>query len=289
MRDESLLVLTLTRRCDRRCGFCPQAFADVDMSERTLDAALDGLLPRLRAPRRVKLFGGEPLLRPDLVARALDALAERAPDAGVELSTHGGGLAAVAGVLARRPAVDVFFSRALAETGRLPRAVHNFLLAPGETPARTAARLLAAREAGFARFNFLPAYFVAWPRAELEGLRGRFAAARRVLDGLAARGRAAEVVNLARRGTTALFNDGLVVDADGEVYASNLALAAGARTRRGLLRLGRAAEPGGLAAAPAATAESVLEASFPREVVASTRAVDALLSEFCAGLAGAAA
>lgn len=289
MRRESLLVLTLTRRCDRRCGFCPQEFADADMDARTLDAALEGLLPLLSPPRRVKLFGGEPLLRPDLVLRTLDRLSELAPGARVEVATHGGGLAAVAERLARRHLVDVFVSRPLPEAGRLPRAVLNFLLAPGEAPARTVRRLLEARAAGFARFNFLPAYFVAWADAERALLRARFAALRRTLAGLAARGRAAEVVNLTRRGSTPLFNDGLVVDADGAVYASNLALTAAAAARRGLLRLGRAERPGELRAAPAATPAAVLAACFPPEVAASTRAVDAVLSEFCGSLTEAAA
>lgn len=281
VRAESLLVLVLTRRCNQRCGFCPQAFSDEDMTRATLDAALRGLLPRLASPARVKLFGGEPLLRPDLVERAVDFLAKHAPDASVELPTNGRCLPAAADLLARAPWVEVFLSKPDAKAARLPGAVHNFLLPPGEPAVRTAARLIEARRRGFVRFNFLPAYFTLWSPAQLDGLKDSFRALRFALRRLPG---PVEVVNLGRRGTAPLYNDGLVVDVDGEVYSSNLMLAAAVRPRRKLLRLGSVRRPGALAArAPAGTAE-VLEASFPADVMASTRAADAALSAFCRAL-----
>lgn len=254
------------------------------MSEAVLDAALEGLLPLLAAPARVKLFGGEPLLRPDLVARALDCLAERAPGTPVELPTHGGGLAAAAAALARRPALEIFVSRPVPQAARLPGVVHNFLIPPGEAPARTARRLLDARRLGFTRFNLLPAYFTLWTPAQLEGLKSSFEGLRAVVERLAAAGRPVEIVNLSRRGSTPLYNDGLVVDADGEVYSSNLALAAAVAPRRGLLRLGRAEEPERLSARPEADAETVMADSYAAGVLASTRAADAALTEFCGRL-----
>jgi hypothetical protein len=282
MRGERLLVLVLTRRCDRRCGFCPQRFADADMPAAVLDAAVAELLPRLAGPARVKLFGGEPMLRPDLVARALDAVARAAPSAAIELSTHGGALASGPGPLDGRPNLEVFASRPIPAAGRLPRSALNVLLSPGESPAATAARVARGRAAGFSRFNFLPAYFTLWSPRELAVLRVRFAAARRALEKLAERGRPAEVVNLSRESTTPLCNDGLVVDADGEVYASNLALFEAAAPRRAELRLGRVG--GRLARAPRRTAAAVMADCYPPEVLESTRRVDALLDEFCRDL-----
>lgn len=280
-RSESLLVLVLTRRCNQRCGFCPQSFRDEDMTPATLDAALRGLLPRLRAPARVKLFGGEPLLRPDLVAWAVDFLSERAPDASVELPTNGRCLPAAADLLARSPRVEVFVSKPDARAARLPGAVHNFLLPPGEPAARTAARLISARRRGFARFNFLPAYFVPWTPAQLEGLTKSFEAVRLVLRKLPG---PVEVVNLARQGTAPLYNDGLVVDVDGAVYSSNLMLAEAVWPRRRRLKLGTVRRPASLAARAASGVDEVLEESFPPGVLAATRAADAALTAFCLSL-----
>jgi len=251
------------------------------MTRETLDAALRGLLPRLRAPARVKLFGGEPLLRPDLVRRALGHLAEHAPGTAVELPTHGGGLPKVARLLARRPEVEVFVSRPDPLAARLPGAVFSVLLPPGQTPVEAARRLATARRLGFSRFNFLPAYFVPWTPAQLSGLSACFQALGAVLRRWADAGRPAEVVNLTRRGTTPLYNDGLVVDADGEVYSSNLILAEAVRPRRRLLRLGHVRAPRRLAARAAGDPARILKDSFPADVLAATRAADAALTEFC--------
>lgn len=289
MRSESLLVLVLTRRCDRRCGFCPQDFSGLDMDEDVLDAALDSLLALMPAPRRVKLFGGEPLLRPDMVRRVLSVLSRQTPPISVELTTHGGGVGLLKGVLAARPEVEVFVSRPVPAAADLPGAVHNFLLPPRETPAATVERFLRARAVGFRRFNFLPAYFTRWTDKELSLLRTRFAALRRALNGLAERGRPTEVVNLARWTSTPLCNDGLVVDTDGEVYASTLVMTTAARVHRGCLRLGSVWNPQDLRVRPACEASQILAEIFPPDIVASTLAADGLLMEFCRGLATAVA
>ncbi|MBI2384853.1 MAG: hypothetical protein HYV14_02450 [Elusimicrobia bacterium] len=284
MRSERLLVLVLTRRCERRCGYCPQSFDEADMSEGVLDAALDGFLPRLASPPRVKLFGGEPLLRPDLVTRALERIAALAPGTAVELPTHGKGLPAVEALLARRPEVEVFVSRADPLAARLPGVAHNFLIPPGESPAAAVRRLALARKRGYSRFNFLPAYFVPWTPAQVEGLTRCFAAIRLALSRWAGAGRPVEVLNLARTGTTPLYNDGLVVDTDGEVYNSNLILAAAVRPHRRRLRLGDVLNAERLASRPAADAAQVLADAFPPGVLASTRSVDAELTAFCRAL-----
>ncbi|HAZ06992.1 MAG TPA: hypothetical protein DCZ01_00395 [Elusimicrobia bacterium] len=254
------------------------------MEEGTLDAALEGLLPSLAEPACVKLFGGEPLLRPDLVRRVLERLATLAPGIAVELPTHGGGLPQVADLLSRRPEVEVFVSRPDPRAARLPRVVHNFLIPPGEAPAKTARRFLDARRRGFVRFNFLPAYFVFWTPEQLAGLSAAFAALRIALTRLADAGLPVEVVNRSRTGSTPLYNDGLVVDTDGEVYASNLVLAEAVRPRRGLLRLGHVRSPRRLLARAPADPGQVLAASFPAEIVASTHSADAELTAFCRGL-----
>lgn len=289
MRSARLLVLVLTRRCDRNCGYCPQGFDDADMSEGVLDAAIDGLLPRLASPARVKLFGGEPLLRPDLVARALDRLAEVAPGTAVELPTHGKGLPAVESLLARRPEVEVFVSRPHPWAARLRGVTHNFLIPPGEAPAMTARRLALARRLGYVRFNFLPAYFVAWTPAQLKGLSVAFSGLAMVLRRWSAAGRPVEVVNLTRRGSTPLYNDGIVVDTDGEIYNSNLILAEAVRPHRRRLRLGDVLNCSRLASRPVADASQVLDDSFSPDILASTRAVDAALTAFCRSLGAEAA
>jgi hypothetical protein len=284
VRRERLLVLVLTRRCDRRCAHCPQSFSDLDMEPGTLDAAVLGLRPLLAEPARVKLFGGEPLLRADLAERAVDLLAATAPGTPVELPTNGRRLPGAAGFLARRPEVEVFVSRPLTLGGRLPGAVHSFLIPPGEPPARTARRFMDARRRGYRRFNFLPAYFTAWTADQLKGLDEAFAQLSAILGRLSAAGRPVETVNLTRQGSTPLYNDGLTVDADGTVYASNLVLAGAVAPRRERLRLGRVEEPELLREFSPSSPDEVLRDSFPAEVLQATRSADAALTRFCLSL-----
>jgi radical SAM protein with 4Fe4S-binding SPASM domain len=102
------ITLEVTRRCHRRCAFCymaglVEAEAEVAVEEELPAAelaALVGGLVRRTGCDRVQLSGGEPLLRPDLLA-LVDGL--RARGAKLSMVTDGGPLdAAMAGELAAR-------------------------------------------------------------------------------------------------------------------------------------------------------------------------------------------
>ncbi len=262
------------------------------MDAAVVDGAIAQLLPKLPRPRRLKLFGGEPLLRPDLVARAIDAARRVDRDAVVELSTRERGLGALTGKVRGAAGVEIFAGSPRFEARLFPRAVLNVLLAPGEGAVETAARVLRARAAGFSRWNLLPAYLTRWRRDERDALRRRFSGVRLVLEKLARRGDFVEVVNLKRTSSVPLFNDGWVVDADGAVYSSNLALTVAARAHKRRLYLGRVG--GGLETASPDGAREVLRRSFPEDLLADTFAVDGILGGFCrelreAGLGEAAA
>ncbi|MDD5627849.1 MAG: radical SAM protein [Elusimicrobia bacterium] len=276
MRPGALTVV-LTRRCPSRCGFCPQGFEPRDMSAATLAAALRGLGPRLGRKPRIKLFGGEPLLKPGLVRRAVGLVRELGLAADFELGTSGCLLdARMARFLRERPEVEVVFGRSSPWLGRLPRTSLNFVIAPGERAPAVLRRLRSALALGLRSVNFLPAYFVTWSEAELTELRRCFAALARLL-----RGRPIAVKNLSRWGAVPLYNDGWCVDTDGRVYASNLILVRGAGPHAGPLRLGHVRRPARLRPMPRPTAlEAVLRACFSAEALESTRRVDAELTEF---------
>ncbi|HMR79577.1 MAG TPA: radical SAM protein, partial [Polyangiaceae bacterium] len=88
----SSLVLTVTRRCNLRCSYCPTAkdgFPTLTRAQalRALDLFVDRY-----GGGDIKLFGGEPLLEPDTV-RAVMERAEALPGGRrVYLSTNGLGL-----------------------------------------------------------------------------------------------------------------------------------------------------------------------------------------------------
>ena len=276
------LTLILTRRCPSRCGFCPQGFERRDMSAQTLSAALRGLGRRLGRAPRIKLFGGEPLLKPGLVRRAVGLARELGLDAAFELGTRGTLLdERMVRFLSAHPEVEVVFGRPNAWARRLPRTALNFVIAPGERAPRVLGRLRAAIALGLRRFNFLPAYFVPWSGPELVELRRCFTGLARLIRGAAAAGRPLEVKNLSRLGTVPLYNDGWCVDTDGRVYASNLVLARGAAPHAGLLRLGEVRRAGRLRPFPPRSAlEAVLRACFSPDALESSRRADDALTEF---------
>ncbi len=81
--DVSFLQLYLTRRCQLRCSYCRMntASSKADMSETTMRKAVDLLLTAKERNIRLQLFGGEPLLRFDLIQKTTAYLLKRAKEA----------------------------------------------------------------------------------------------------------------------------------------------------------------------------------------------------------------
>ncbi len=285
-RIEGPLTLVVTRRCNLRCGYCPQSFADRDMEPRVLEAALRRLLPRLAPGAQVKLFGGEPLMVPALVRKAVELVGRADPARAIEIPTNGARLGpSMTRFLRARPSVAVALSRPAKEPRALPNLLVNFLLVPGENAAGALWRLGDWVARGARRFNLLPAYYVAWTAAELGELRRTFAGASRLLSGLSGKGRGVEIVNAERIGPAPLYNGGVCVDTDGAIYAGNLFLARAVEPRRDAFRLGSVFEPQALRPSP--PPERFFETArecFAPEVMESTLAVDRALSEFIHGL-----
>ena len=154
---QGTLTLVLTRRCPVRCGFCPQGFGSKDMSKTVLLAALHRLGPRLKDRAHIKLFGGEPLLKPGLVRLAVLEAREAGGAVSFELSTRATLLdAGMFRFLAAHPEVEVALGHPRAWARRLTNVSLNFILHSGEKAGRVLERLRAAIALGVRRFNFLP-------------------------------------------------------------------------------------------------------------------------------------
>lgn len=69
--DRNNLQLMITRRCQLRCEYCPIKKKDKDMSEEVLYQAIDLLFTSSKQKLRLDFTGGEPLLRFDLVKKAV--------------------------------------------------------------------------------------------------------------------------------------------------------------------------------------------------------------------------
>ena len=86
------LILTVTRDCNLRCSYCPTAKDGwPSLTERDADTAVSLFASRYGGGD-IKLFGGEPLLVPDVVRAAMEAARDDERIRRVYLSTNGLGL-----------------------------------------------------------------------------------------------------------------------------------------------------------------------------------------------------
>ncbi|MCA9599862.1 MAG: radical SAM protein [Myxococcales bacterium] len=308
------LIVTVTRRCNLRCSYCPTA-KDGWPSLTPPDAARAvSLFCERFEGGDLKLFGGEPLLVPDVVRAVFSAARDEPKIRRVYLSTNGLGLnqewldflrqepkAILTLSMDGRPSDHRRLRQALPgvpdaydhlmslrdELVSMPRTVVTQTIAP--STARFAAEnfehLLSL---GFSRFNFLPGYYVPWREEQLAALRTGFSDIASTIVERWRDGRFLYVRNLFTWAPTPFFNTGMIVDADGSIHPSNLGLSAGLADTLEETRVGSLVAPPTRAALEAKAREvnALLERRLAPEVWRSTLSADHELSRFCRGLYG---
>ncbi|MBK7151565.1 MAG: radical SAM protein [Sandaracinaceae bacterium] len=308
----SSLVLTVTRECNLRCSYCPTAKDGwPSLSVQDAEAAVD-LFARRYGGGDIKLFGGEPLLVPEVVRGAMEAARDRPEIRRVYLSTNGLGLdSAWLDYLSHYPKGVLTISmdglpedhrrlrRALPQAGdsyahvvslmpalrRVPRVVVTQTIAPS-TAKRAHQNFRHLRELGFWRFNFLPGYYIPWKTEQLLHLRAAFDSIGQDVREAWAKDEPLYVRNLFTYVPTTFFNTGLVVDSDRTIHPSNVGLSGALEGLLEETRIGSLDDPP-TAEALAAKAEEVnalLERALPPDVMRATRLADQELSRLCRGL-----
>lgn len=306
------LILTVTRDCNLRCSYCPTA-KDGWPSLTTEDAAR---AVHLFADRfgggDIKLFGGEPLLVPDVVHAAIDAAKSRPEIRRIYLSTNGLGLdddwlAYLASVpravltisldgdpadhrRLRRglPGVPDTYARVvelLPTLHRTPRVVVTQTIAPA-TAKHCERNFAHLQELGFLRFNLLPGYYLPWRDDQLVALRAGFEGIGDRFRGAWNAGQYLYLRNLFTWAPTPFFNTGLVVDSDRTLHPSNVGLSGALDDLRDQTQVGTLDDPPTPAELDAAAERTngLLQQALTPKVWASTQAADAELSRLCRGL-----
>jgi hypothetical protein len=304
-RWRAALILTVTRRCNLRCAYCPTVKDGVpDLSADDARRAIDLFLSRYGGGD-IKLFGGEPLLRPDIVEAVLTHVSD-VSELSVYLSTNGTRFdAGILDLLRAHPRVTLTLSmdgapkdhdglrrplpgeapssaaidRWLPELLRLPRFVVTQTIAPS-TAVRAAANFRALRARGIGRFNLLPGYYLPWSAAQLAALEASFGEIASDFEAAWAAGDRLYLRNLFVSAPTPFFNTGFVVDADRTIHPSNLVLAEAVGDRTAVGTLDDPPSPEALAAA-AARVPALLDEVYTPDVMASTAAVDRVLTRLC--------
>ncbi len=306
------LILTVTRACDLRCSYCPTA-KDGWPSLRPEDARQ---AVRLFADRYgggdIKLFGGEPLLVPEVVRAAMEEARDLPAIRRVYLSTNGLGLtrewiayltgyskAILTISMDGRPEDHRRMRRALTGTAdaydhilaikpallRVPRLVITQTIAPA-TAAAAGENFRHLLSLGFSRFNLLPGYYIPWQDSRISALHNAFSDIRAQIEARWSAGRYLYLRNLFTRAPTPFFNTGLVVDADRTIHPSNVGLSGALDHLREQTIIGSLDDPPTLAALDekAASINGLLEQTLPPRIWRATLAVDAALTALCQSL-----
>ena len=301
-RWRNALILVVTRRCDLRCAYCPTVKSgEPDLTADDARRAMSLFVERYGGGD-AKIFGGEPLLVPEVVKAAVKAAP---PEVNVYLSTNGTHLDAGWLLwLHAHPQVTLTLSldgeardhdglrrgapshaavvAMLPELLRLPRFVVTQTIAPS-TAARAAENFRYLRGLGVRRFNLLPGYYLPWRQEQLEALDASFSEIAQDFEAAWGRGERLYLRNLFVRAPVAFYNTGFVVDSDRRIYANNLILASNLDHLRERFALGSLDAP--------PSAEDITEAgqrasgflhdTLGAHVMESTAAADAALTRLC--------
>lgn len=305
------MILTVTRACNLRCAYCPTAKDGwPSLSQDDVRAAVSLFADRYATadrPGDVKMFGGEPLLVPDVVRAAIVAAMARPEIRRIYLSTNGLGLdrdwlrwlgrqdkviLTVSmdgepkdhrGLRRALPGVADAYDHVCAllpDLARAPRVVVSQTIAPS-TAGRAGANFSHLLGLGFRRFNFLPGYFLPWRKDQLDALRAGFSDIADQVRAQWAAGRRLYVRNLFTWAPTPFFNTGLVVDADRSIHPSNVGLSGQLDALRGKTQVGTLDDPPTMKALldRAVAVQDLLEGALEPRIMGSTMAVDAALTE----------
>ena len=258
----------------------------------------------------VKIFGGEPLLVPDVVRAAMDEAKNEPRIRWVYLSTNGLGLnddwirylteypKAILTIsmdgkpkdhrIHRRSAVDGIadsYKHIIHLRGQLlqmPRVVITQTIPPA-TASRAAENFHHLLDLGFWRFNFLPGYYIPWNAKQLAALETNFLEIGKTISKRWDQLERTYVRNLFTWAPTPFFNAGLVVDADRTIHPSNVGLSGALDHLREETCIGNLDAPPSPAELKvgAERVNGLLASSLSPKALRSTRAADAALSDFC--------
>ena len=308
----SQLILTVTRACNLRCSYCPTAKDGwPSLKKEDVRTAIDIFVSRFGGGS-IKLFGGEPLLVPEIVQEACHYAAKFDSIPQIYLSTNGLPLnEEFLDWIKRQKKLILTISidgtakdhnrmrRSLMGTSssyehvmslrksllNLPRLVITQTIAPA-TASRAYKNFLHLYEQGFRKFNFLPGFYIPWRGVQLEYLKENFQQIADEIISLWEKNRYIYIRNLFIQAPTPFFNTGVIVDSDRSIHANNLGLSDKLTHLRAKTQVGNLDRPPTKEQLQSKAQEinSILKHELPSNIWSSTLAADAALSKFCAQL-----
>jgi sulfatase maturation enzyme AslB (radical SAM superfamily) len=296
------LILIVNDTCTLKCPYCLLRFGRRSMDARTARAALSSYLSGPDDEVTIKLSGGEPLIgfsktrRLILLARRIAR--QKKKKIRFQLCTNAVFLKAAYVRFLTAPDIDLSvslgiperpddvknrpFQQALSSILKISKKrplIVNTVITPGRA-AFFYGHFLYLADKGFRRFHFLPAYYTRWTKGQLESLKSGF---RQIIQHLRTKeDRRFFIKNAQSHSRTPLFNDGVVVDCQGDVYLNNFFLIRGFEKLARRLKIGNV-HKGILLKKPLDAYQPDLKTLRPylaKSIYASTCSADRILTGF---------
>jgi len=308
----STCIVVLNNKCNLHCRYCPLIKGQKEIRFDLAASGLRFLLNNNPGTSLLKFSGGEPLLsfsllkrlvaygrrRARVLGRSLEfevttngTLMERrhfgyfqkSPDIKLRLSLDGDRetqLINRRSVRDRHDSFEAIYSKRR-QWVRLPNLCVNMVIHPNVVH-KMARNFLFLLRSGFTVFNFLPAFFIPWNAASVRRLRQQFKDVAFFLKHSPLKNKIT-IQNRDAWEPDPLFNSGLVIDCNGDVFANNAFLARGYSRLREELRMGRVEElalPGRGRPPRPGHISRLIARHTPAPVLSGTRAANRALNEF---------
>lgn len=302
------LILIITHWCNLDCIYCPVLKEKKFMSKEIGRRAVDIFLSESGQEKGIRFFGGEPLLKFNVIKNIITFAKRRAEkykkSVAFDITTNGVPLNdGILSFIQNNPEIELIVSldgdresqlinrvslnRNLDSYSyiinqkrilKLPKLTINIVAAPNQVN-KFFHNFMHIFTLGFRRFNFLPAYFVEWQKEELKLLKKQFYKIAKFI--LKQDGRV-YIKNLDYFSKMPLFNDGLVIDYNGDIFSNNLILSKHFAHLRSKLKMGNIKEYSSYSSIflKPPNINYLIKKENNRELLESTQKADQILTDF---------
>lgn len=303
------LILVVTHECNLRCRYCfivrNKSFMDLDIALKAISIFFSKNSKNNNLS--IKFFGGEPLLRFGLIKDVVEFIKLKFERKNVKytLTTNGTLMNKDMAVLFKDMSrLELFVSVGDDKYTRLRVVSVNSKISSYLIKNRLTRFLdvginititpynveylyfifIDLLKKGFKKFNFLPAYFIKWNRKSKTILKHEFNIIKTLIKNLWKSNHYIYVKNLSTYSSTPLFNNGLVVDCNGDIFLNNLILSRHFAYLRDGLCIGNVNEPLNIKWKKRYDYNNLIKDSLDSKLYNSTLEVDNILTEFCTSL-----
>jgi MoaA/NifB/PqqE/SkfB family radical SAM enzyme len=255
------LVIIITYQCNLNCSYCPilkkNSFIEKKIAFKAIDLYLN-LLDNTEG--RIKIFGGEPFLKKDLLREIVRYARQRSSEIEIEMTSNG--ILLEDAILNWLKKYKVNFSISIdgdAESqlknrkgislATYRKIIHSIKKWPSSAITNTViASNIADRffqnflylyNSGIRRFNFLPVAYISWSQKELKLLENQL----HLTSFFIRRHPEIYIKNIDINNDLFFFNTGMVVDCSGDIFFSNVVMLKEFQEAKKDLRIGNVKDP----------------------------------------------